>query len=198
MRVSFAALAVWVLMTFPASAAQFYLVPEDPEPDPSEVVGVLYGRAFTYGDLIRISRQQWEQQLRGNAGPGVTLFPDLFNSHAQRGSAATKFRDVVIDEGIRRELPACTISVSPEDIRAFISWWRKGAEAIEAAGTLTNAQRRIVHSSSDLTEMNPEVHILADRLIRDWKQDNCLTELMEGASRRFTQTPVLGMLQLSS
>jgi hypothetical protein len=89
-----------------------------------------------------------------------------------------------LTEGIRRELPDCDISVSIPDRVAFLRWWRRGAEAIEASGTLTGAQRQMAKPANEITETNTDVAQLADQFIAEWKENACLYRVYRGRAQK--------------
>jgi hypothetical protein len=134
---------------------------------------VLYGRTYTYGDLLQLTRAERLAALRAR-NPRVTIPADLVGSLEQRGGAANRLRRMALTEGIRRELPDCDISVSIPERVAFLRWWRRGAEAIEAAGTLTDAQQQIAKPAHDIIETNADAVQLTDQKIAEWKENACL------------------------
>lgn len=174
-RILMASLAVLSLFVGQAHAA---------DPDPTEVVIVLYGNEHSYLDL----QADFDKQKK------IKKHAPFFKGPAEdlRIAAGMNAREIALKESVAREHPSCELEATDEEIDQFVDWWRSYVVSIRekraASGWKSEPGSELEHwlRLEGFDNSNAQVVETARETIWEWKANRCLYRVYGGGRVNFT------------
>lgn len=163
-----------------AIAVVLFAAPAMADPSDGDVVGILHGKTYTYGELEPSSE---EKSMAAKYAKGEAY------EKALRAKAAVALRNIATSEILAKRNPDCDLVATPAETEAFLSWWQKSSQEILnvlVANTQAGSPDRKVRISgawNDLDEINPGNSKTADAArekIKTWKENFCVFKAYGG------------------
>lgn len=155
-----------------ALAGILFVTPALADPSSEEVVAVVNGQTYTYGELAP-PREWAEMTAKYNKGEAY--------EKAMRSKAASDLRQKAAKEILAVKNPDCDLVATDEEVATFLAWWQKSSSEIRdiqiAQAESMGGKAQMSGEWNSLDEINPgnaRVAGAAREKIETWKVNKCI------------------------
>lgn len=169
---------VFAILARPSAAQLTFPGVDTPEPERDEVVGILYGKTYLFGDLSP-TRAELRDHYETNLSVEGPTFVMTLSAGSMRSRASSTFMSIAKRETLENMLPQCGLLVSNAEVSEYVDWWSESVRRATPHGLAAALARRFSHVPThrpidEIVATDPVVAGLARQWILSWKQDRCI------------------------